>query len=61
MIAIPKKLLLFSAVLFLPLYIDANHNDVGVMLVLCNGQWPIIIIIQDEDKTTNNIPTPPAR
>jgi hypothetical protein len=37
----PKILqfLLFSAVMFLPLYIDTNHNDVGVMLILiCNAQ-----------------------
>jgi hypothetical protein len=40
---IPKKSynsLLFSAVVFLPLYIDTNHNDVGVMLILCNGECP---------------------
>jgi hypothetical protein len=34
-------LLLFLAVVFLPLHIDANH-DVGVMFILCNGQWPIM-------------------
>jgi hypothetical protein len=32
------QFLLFSAVVFLPLYIDTNHNAVGVMLILCNGQ-----------------------
>jgi hypothetical protein len=32
--------LLFSAVGFLPLYTNTNHNDVGVMLIVCNGQCP---------------------
>jgi hypothetical protein len=25
-----------------PLHIVANHDDAGVMLILCNGQWPIM-------------------
>jgi hypothetical protein len=39
-ISVPKKFLqslLFLAVVFLPLYI---YNDVGVMLILSNGQCP---------------------
>jgi hypothetical protein len=34
------QFLLFSAVVFLPLHIDTNCNDLGVMLILCNGQCP---------------------
>jgi hypothetical protein len=44
----PKSLLwvmLFLEVVFLPLYIDTNHNDVGVMLILCNGQCPQLILV----------------
>jgi hypothetical protein len=37
--------LLFSAVVFLPLYIDTNHNDVGVTLILCNGQCPQLLSV----------------
>jgi hypothetical protein len=38
-----QKLLLILAVVFLPLHIDTNHNDVVVMLILCNGQCPQLI------------------
>jgi hypothetical protein len=37
--------LVVSADVFLPLYIDTNHADVGVMLTLCNGQCPQLFIV----------------